>query len=44
MILNQSYYDEEKIVYNDMLKNAIKSYVDGINDPYTVYMDSEENS
>jgi hypothetical protein len=27
-----------------MLNNAIKAYVDAIDDPYTIYMDSEQNS
>ena len=27
-----------------MLDNALKAYVDAIEDPYTVYMDSTENS
>jgi len=43
-ILEQWYYDYDKIDYNNMLKNAIKSYVDGIDDPYTIYMDADQNS
>lgn len=43
-ILDQWYYDHDKIEHNDMLKNAIKSYVDGIDDPYTIYMDADQNS
>jgi hypothetical protein len=27
-----------------MIQEAVKAYVDAIDDPYTVYMDSEENS
>ena len=27
-----------------MLNNALKAYVDGIDDPYTIYMDNEQNS
>jgi hypothetical protein len=27
-----------------MLNSALKAYVDGIDDPYTVYMDSDQNS
>jgi carboxyl-terminal processing protease len=27
-----------------MLSNALKAYVDAIDDPYTIYMDSEQNS
>jgi C-terminal processing protease CtpA/Prc len=27
-----------------MLSSALKAYVDAIDDPYTIYMDSETNS
>jgi len=27
-----------------MINEALKSYVDGIGDPYTVYMDAEQSS
>jgi hypothetical protein len=27
-----------------MTQEALKSYVDGIKDPYTVYMDADQNS
>jgi carboxyl-terminal processing protease len=27
-----------------MINNALKAYVDAIDDPYTIYMDSETNS
>ncbi|MEI8009319.1 MAG: hypothetical protein WCI00_08390 [bacterium] len=27
-----------------MLSSALKAYVDAIDDPYTIYMDSEQNS
>ena len=27
-----------------MVQDAVKAYVDAIDDPYTVYMDAEENS
>lgn len=43
-ILEEWYYDFEKIQKDDMVKWAIKSYIDSINDPYTVYMDAEQNS
>ena len=38
------YYDYEKINQDDMIKWAIKAYIDSIKDPYTVYMDAEQNS
>ncbi len=43
-ILQSAYYDTEKINTGKMLNNAIKAYVDAIEDPYTIYMDSEQNS
>lgn len=43
-ILQTAYYDVDKINTGKMLDNAIKAYVDAIEDPYTVYMDSEQNS
>ncbi len=43
-ILNQWYYEYEKIDETDMINEALKSYVDGIGDPYTVYMDAEQSS
>lgn len=43
-ILQSSYYDVDKLHTGEMLNNAIKAYVDAINDPYTIYMDSEQNS
>lgn len=38
------YYDQEKINTWKMIENAIKAYVDAINDPYTSYLDAETNS
>ncbi len=43
-ILQNSYYDTDKLNTGKMLSNAIKAYVDAIEDPYTIYMDSEQNS
>ena len=43
-ILQSAYYDIEKLNTGKMLNNALKAYVDAIDDPYTIYMDSEQNS
>lgn len=43
-ILKWWYYDYEKINKDDMIKSALKAYIDWIDDPYTVYMDAEQNS
>lgn len=43
-ILQDAYYDTEKLNTGKMLSNALKAYVDAIEDPYTIYMDSQENS
>ncbi len=43
-ILRWWYYDYEKINKEDMIRSAIKAYIDWIDDPYTVYMDAEQNS
>ncbi|HPC34657.1 MAG TPA: S41 family peptidase [Candidatus Absconditabacterales bacterium] len=43
-VLRLGYYDYEKINQDDMIKGAIKAYIDSIKDPYTVYMDAEQNS
>ena len=43
-LLNFWYYDYEKIDEEDMIKWAIKAYIDAIKDPYTVYMDAEQNN
>lgn len=42
--LQTLYYEQEKINTWKMLENALKAYVDAIEDPYTVYLDSETNS
>ncbi len=43
-ILESNYYDKEKIQTGKMLDNALKAYVDAIEDPYTIYMDNSTNS
>jgi len=43
-ILQESYYDQEKLDSGVMIQKAVKAFVDAIDDPYTVYMDSEQNS
>lgn len=43
-ILQNLYYDQDKIQTGVMIQNAVKAYVDALNDPYTVYMDAETNS
>lgn len=43
-VLQSSYYDLEKLNTGKMLDNALKAYVDAIDDPYTIYMDSQQNS
>jgi len=44
MILQDTYYDEEKIIPDEMFDHALKSFVDAMDDPYTVYMDAEQQS
>lgn len=43
-VLETLYYDKEKINTGKMIENAIKAYVDALEDPYTVYLDTETNS
>lgn len=43
-VLQNSYYNIDKLNTGKMLDNALKAYVDAIDDPYTIYMDSEQNS
>lgn len=43
-ILQEDYYYPENINSWLMIQDAVKAYVDAVDDPYTVYMDSEENS
>lgn len=43
-VLKDYYYDYSGIDHEAMVENAVKAYVDGIWDPYTVYMDAEANN
>lgn len=43
-VLESSYYNVDKLNTGKMLSSALKAYVDAIDDPYTIYMDSETNS
>ena len=43
-ILHDDYYYPENIDSWVMIQYALKAYIDSIDDPYTVYMDAEENS
>jgi len=43
-ILENDYYYPENINSWVMVQDAVKAYVDAIDDPYTVYMDADENS
>jgi len=43
-ILDMWYYEKENIDSNHMIKEALKAYVNAIDDPYTVYMDAQQNS
>ncbi len=43
-VLNSSYYDTSKLNTGKMLQGAVKAFVDAIDDPYTMYLDSAENS
>ncbi|USN57038.1 MAG: hypothetical protein H6766_00790 [Candidatus Peribacteria bacterium] len=42
-VLENGYFYDNRIDENEMKQRAIKSYVDGLNDPFTVYLDAEEN-
>jgi C-terminal processing protease CtpA/Prc len=43
-VLEDLYYDQEKINISKMLEEAVKSYVDALDDPYTSYLDPKTNS
>lgn len=45
-ILNQEYYDQEQLLNGreKMMSEAVKGYVNGLWDPYTSFLDSEEFS
>ncbi len=42
-LLNENYFDEEKVVWDKMYESALKGFVDAIGDPYTVYFTPQEN-
>jgi hypothetical protein len=41
--LEEGYYDEDKIDYDDMMENSFKWFIEAINDPYTVYFTTDES-
>lgn len=41
-VLDQTYIDAENIDENKLVESAVKGYVEGLEDPYTSYMTSEE--
>ena len=43
-VLQSSYYNVDRLNTGKMLSSALKAYVDAIDDPYTIYMDTETNS
>lgn len=43
-ILKKQYYEYDEVDHDIMIEEALKAYVNWIGDPYTVYMDAEENS
>jgi len=43
-ILKSNYYETGDINTGKMQDSALKAYVDGLDDPYTVYLDSSTNS
>lgn len=43
-ILQNAYYNVDKLNTGKMLNSSLKAYVDAIDDPYTIYMDNEQNS
>lgn len=43
-LFDEDFYYNENLNTWDMVLSAVKAYVDAANDPYTVYMDAEENS
>lgn len=42
-LLQESYYDSEKLDIQKMQENALKGFVDAIWDPFTVYLTPDEN-
>ena len=43
-LLDEAYFDEAKLDSGHMAEEALKAYVDAIEDPYTVYMDAVTQS
>jgi len=43
-ILEDNYYETGNINTGKMQDNALKAYVDGLDDPYTIYLDNSTNS
>jgi len=43
-ILQDNYYETGNIDTGKMQDNALKAYVDGLDDPYTIYLDNSTNS
>lgn len=44
--LQAEYYDQESLVsgQQQMVREAMKAYINGLGDPYTVYMDADTTS
>ena len=45
-LLQSEYYDQDTLSgsYDNMVEWALAGYVDGLNDPYTIYLKEEENT
>jgi C-terminal processing protease CtpA/Prc len=43
-ILEENYYETGNINTGKMQDSALKAYVDGLDDPYTIYLDNSTNS
>jgi len=43
-VLNAYYYDQSKLETGAMMESAVKAYVDGVDDPYTIYLDAVQQS
>ena len=43
-LLSTSYYDHSKLATGVMLNSALKAFVDAVDDPYTVYLDTDQSS
>ncbi len=42
-VLEREYFYEDDLNYDEMKEEAVRSFVEAIDDPYTVYLDSDEN-